>query len=222
MNCKERRSSRDPRLHCFVAVVLLVSAAIVAEPTAAQPSGVAAKQGDSGRPAPEGYRIGSSDVLYISVWENDALSRTVTVRPDGKISLPLLRDVHAAGLTPVELQGVLVTKLSEYVPTPEVAVIVTEIHSLKVSVMGEGKRPGRYEIRDGTTIVDALALAGGFTDFAKRSRITVLRDAGHTLKRLEFNYSKFAGDGLLDRFQRSGESEREAFYLRPGDMVLVP
>jgi len=211
-------------------VVLLVSALGTAEPiaaqapesTAAQAPAAKARERDGGRRAvPEDYRIGADDVLYISVWQNDALSRAVTVRPDGKISLPLLKDVEAVGLTPVELQSVLTAKLAEYMPTPEVAVIVNEIHSLRISVMGEVRRPGRYEVRGGTTIVDALALAGGFTDFASRSKITVFRKEGDSLRRIQFNYSKFAADGVLDR-SNSGNAERDAFYLRPGDMILVP
>src|SRR2546426_9905506 len=159
----------------------------------------------------EQYRIGQEDVLYISVWKSDALSRSVIVRPDGKISLPLLKDVQAAGLTPLELQGLLIQKLSEYMPTPEVAVIVNEIHSFKVSVMGEVTRPGRYELRGGTTIVDVLALAGGFTPYATRSRIVILRTAGNTVKRIQFNYTKFAADGFPDRLLNSGDPEREVF-----------
>ena len=106
-------------------------------------------------------------------------------------------------------------------PTPEDAVIVTEIRSLWVSVMGEVRRPGRYEVRGATTLVDALALAGGFTEFASRSKITVLRKEGDNLRRIQFNYSKFAADGSLDR-SNSGSAERDAFHLRPGDMILVP
>jgi len=90
------------------------------------------------------YRIGPEDVLDISVWNNTAISRTVPVRPDGKISLPLLNDVQAAGLTPMQLRDVLNKKLAEYLPTPEVSVIVREVHSFKVSVIGEVKRPGRH------------------------------------------------------------------------------
>src|SRR3989442_4697324 len=104
----------------------------------------AAQEQPKGRPgageAGWEYRIGPEDVLDIAVWNNTALSRTVPVRPDGKISLPLLNDVQAAGLTPMQLRDVLIKKLAEYTPTPEVSVIIREVHSFKVSVIGEVKR----------------------------------------------------------------------------------
>ena len=162
-------------------------------------------------PEPDGYeyRIGPEDVLQISVWKNDAMSRAVPVRPDGKISLPLLNDVQAAGLTTLELREVLTKKLAEYMPSPEVSVIVTDVRSFKVSVIGEVARPGRYELKAWTTVLDVLALAGGFTQFAARSRIVILQPDGKTMKRIPFNYNKIAG-------------EQENFYLRNGDIVLVP
>src|SRR5206468_4817575 len=108
------------------------------------------------------YRIGPEDVLDIAVWHNEAMSRTVPVRPDGKISLPLLNDIQAAGLTPMQLRDALSKKLEEYMPTPEVSVIVKEVHSFKVSVVGEVKRPGRHELKSQATVLDILALAEGF------------------------------------------------------------
>lgn len=169
-----------------------------------------------------GYRIGAEDVLDINVWKNDAMSRTVTVRPDGKISLPLLNDVQAAGLTPPELRDVLAEKLLEYMPTPDVAVIVTEVRSFKVSVIGEVAAPGRYELKSWTTVLDILAEAGGFTEFASRGRITIFRPDGKTMKRISFNYNKLVRQGLLGKIAYSGGEEQENFYLRPGDIILVP
>jgi polysaccharide export outer membrane protein len=158
---------------------------------------------------PDAYRIGPEDLLAISVWKNDALSRTVPVRPDGKISLPLVNDVQASGLTPTELRDVLTKRLTEFVPNPEVSVIVSDVRSFKVSVIGEVARPSRYELKSWTTVADALALAGGFTQFAARSRIVILRPDGGSMKRIPFNYNKLAG-------------EQDNFYLRNGDIVLVP
>ena len=160
----------------------------------------------------EEYRIGAEDTLQISVWRNEAMSKTIPVRPDGMISLPLLNDVKAAGLTPSELRQVLATKLAEYMPTPEVSVILTDVRSFKVSVLGEVRRPARYELKSWTTILDVLALAGGFTEFAARGRIVVLRPNGKTIKSIQFNYNKVVTAG----------GEQENFYLRPGDIVLVP
>jgi polysaccharide biosynthesis/export protein len=158
---------------------------------------------------PAAYVIGPEDVLDIAVWDNAALTRTVPVRPDGKISLPLLNDVQAAGLTAVELKEVLTKRLTDYMPSPEVSVIVTDVRSLKVSVMGEVARPGRYELKSWATVLDVLAMAGGFTQFASRSRIIILTSDGNGMKRIPFNYNKVAG-------------EQENFYLRNGDIILVP
>jgi polysaccharide export outer membrane protein len=158
------------------------------------------------------YRIGPEDMLDIAVWNNTAISRTVPVRPDGKISLPLLNDVQAAGLTPMQLREALMKKLGEYVPAPEVSVIVREVHSFKVSVIGEIKTPGRYVLKSRTTVLDVLAQAGQFTDFASRGRIFILRLNGASMKRIPFSYNKVvAADG-----------EHENFFLQPGDIIVVP
>jgi polysaccharide export outer membrane protein len=158
------------------------------------------------------YRIGPEDSLQISVWKNDAMSRAVIVRPDGKISLPLLNDVQAAGLTPLELRDVLIKQLTEYMPTPEVSVIVVEPKSFKVAVIGEVPRPGRYELRSWTTMLDMLALVGGFNQFSARGRIFILRPEGDKMKRIPFNYNKAITEG----------GEQENFYLRAGDIIVVP
>lgn len=158
------------------------------------------------------YKISSEDVLQITVWKNEAMSRTVPVRPDGKISLPLLNDVQAAGLTPMELRDVLVKKMVEYVPTPEVSVIVTEVRSFKVAVIGEVPKPGDFNLKSWTTVLDVLAMAGGFNQFASRSRIFVLRPDGKTMQRIPFNYNKLI----------SANGEQENFYLHPGDIIVVP
>jgi len=174
--------------------------------------------------APGDYRIGPEDILQISVWKNEAMSKTVPVRPDGKISLPLVNDVQAAGLTPLELRDVLAKGLAEYIPNPEVSVIVNEVRSFKVSVLGEVLKPSRYELKSRATVLDALALAGGFTPFASRSRILILRpEANGAMNRISFNYNKAisSGDGILDRLTGSGE-ESANFYLRNGDVVVVP
>lgn len=157
------------------------------------------------------YRIGPEDILAIVVWRNDAISRTVPVRPDGMITLPLLNDIKAAGLTPMELRDVITEKLLDFMQAPEVSVIVSGIHSFRVSVMGEVPRPSRYELRSWTTILDVLAQAGGFTQFANRSRILILRPNGGNMQRIPFNYNRAVGG-----------AEEENHYLRPGDIILVP
>jgi polysaccharide export outer membrane protein len=160
----------------------------------------------------EDWVIGPEDVLLINVWNNAALSVTVPVRPDGKISLPLLNDVQAAGLTPLALRETLIKRLAEYVPTPEVSVIVTTIGSFKVSIIGEVGRTGRYDLKSWTTVLDLIALAGGFNQFAAKSRIVILRPNGKAMQRIPFNYNKVISPG----------GEQENIYLRAGDIVLVP
>src|SRR2546428_3368327 len=158
------------------------------------------------------YRIGPEDVLDIAVWHNEAMSRTVPVRPDGKISLPLLNEVQAAGLTPMQVRDALIHKLKEYMPTPEVSVIAKEVHSFKVSVVGEVKKPGRHELKSQATVLDVLALAEGFGDFAARGKIVVLRPAGETVTHIPFNYNKVL----------SNNGTMENFFLQPGDIIVIP
>ena len=157
------------------------------------------------------YQIGPEDVLDIAVWNNPAMSRTTPVRPDGMISLPLLNDIQAAGLTPMQLRDTITTKLTEYLPNPEVSVIVREVNHFKVSVLGEVKKPGRYDFKGQATVLDAIAMAGGLSDFAARSRITILRNDNGTSKRIPVNYNKIVS-----------ASEQGDINLRPGDIVLVP
>ena len=156
------------------------------------------------------YRIGPEDVLSISVWKNDAMSRIVPVRPDGMISLPLLDDVRAAGLTPMELRDLIAQKLTEFVPSPAVSVIVNEVKSFKVAVIGEVLRPARYDLKSRTTVLDVLALAGGFNQFAARTRLVVIRMEGTQQNRIAVNYNKVI----------NGEGDNPV--LRPGDIIIVP
>ena len=158
------------------------------------------------------YRIGPEDMLDIAVWNNTTISRTVPVRPDGKISLPLVNDVQAAGLTPMELRDQIASRLAEYMPSPEVSVIVREVNSLKVSVVGQVRTPGRYSIRTPTSVLEAIALAGGFNEFAKTDRILILRSNGGTTQRISFSYDNAAS--------RSGE--QKDVLLERGDVVVVP
>jgi polysaccharide export outer membrane protein len=155
------------------------------------------------------------------VWQNEDLTRTVPVRPDGKISLPLVNDVQVAGLTAMEVRELLKERLAEYAPGAEISVIVAEVNSFKVSVMGKVQRPDRYLLKGPTTVLDVLALAGGFQDFANEEKVVVLRpepffvqgrQAGQTFRRLYLNYKKVIAAG----------GETENFALQPGDIVVVP
>ena len=166
--------------------------------------------------AAEPYVIGPEDVIEIAVWSNTDLSRTVPVRPDGKISLPLLHDVQAGGLTPMELRATLTTSLEKFVERPVVSVIVREVHSFKVTVIGEVKTPGRYEVRSRTTVLDVLAVAGGLSQYASRGRITILRRQGAAVQQLPFDFEKVTG--------KTGPNGavQQNFCVRPGDIVVVP
>lgn len=160
------------------------------------------------------YRIGPEDVLTISVWKNPELTRTVQVRPDGKISLLLVNDLQAAGLTPMELRDAIGQKLEEYVSAPEVSVIVDEVHSFKVSILGKVQSPGRYELGSPTTLLDALALAGGLLDdqFSSADEIVVLRPQGEILKRIPIKY-KVA-------IKETGKAVN--IYVQANDIIVVP
>ncbi|MGH7314545.1 MAG: polysaccharide biosynthesis/export family protein [Candidatus Rokuibacteriota bacterium] len=175
-------------------------------PTPSAPPGAIA-------PLPSDYVIGPGDVLQVSIWKNETLSRVVPVRPDGKISMPLLHDVQAAGRTAMQLRDKIANALAEFLPNPEVAVSVNEVHSLRVSVLGEVQKPGVLELRGHTTILEAIAMAGGFRDFASPSKISVIRtdDQGQTQK-LRFNYNRAI----------SNASDEPNIVLRSGDVVVVP
>ena len=159
------------------------------------------------------YRIGPEDTLSIDVWQNSDISRQVMVRPDGMISLPLLDDVRAAGLTPEELRDVLVERLEVFIPNVQVSVIVTLIGSMKVSVLGAVNNPGRYTFIDRITVLDALAMAGGLKDFAARKRIVIKRQEGQVKKRFIFDF---------DKANKSADVNDGNFDLKPGDIIMVP
>jgi len=165
-----------------------------------------------GVPVASDYVIGPEDILQVSIWKNEAMSRTLPVRPDGKISLPLLHDITAAGLTPLQLRDKIAAALAEFMPNPEVSVTVMQVNSYRVSVLGEVQKPGVLQLKAPTTVLEALALAGGFRDFASPSKIVIFRkDEGGQTQRLRFNYNRADGAG--------GE---ENVALRSGDVVVVP
>lgn len=157
------------------------------------------------------YRIGPADVLQISVWKNESLTRTLPVRPDGMISLPLINEVRAAGLTPGQLRELLRERLSAYMPNPEISVIVEEVHSHSVSILGEVKKPGRFELKGRTTVLNVIAQAEGFSEFASKSNITILRQDGDKMKRIRFDYDEIVSNG-----------KQQNVILQPGDIILVP
>lgn len=218
MNLRLRLSSvglgvaRRAPSNALVAILLICGSsapALRADEPKPRPAGANATATDDPRAAD--FLIGPEDILDIQVWKNPELSRTVPVRPDGKVSLPLVNDIQAAGLTPNDLREQLAARLAEFVPSPEVSVIVREVHSVKVAVIGAVKIPGRYEVKSPATVLELIAQAQGLTEFASRDRIVVIRQNGATTTRVPFNYRKVA-DG----------SDQENFFVRAGDIIVVP
>jgi polysaccharide biosynthesis/export protein len=178
-----------------------------------QSSSPASSDSAAGKAHDDSYTIGADDVLAINVWKEPDLSRSVPVRSDGKISLPLIGELQAAGNTPKQLEQDIAKKLTSYVSEPEVTVIVQEIKSRKFNVLGMVARPGSFPITHTMTVLDAIALAGGFRDFAKQKSIYVLRaKADGTQVRLPFNYKDVV----------KGKNPEQNVKLEPGDTVVVP
>ncbi len=165
-----------------------------------------------GTPNDADYKIGPQDVLRIDVWKEAEVSRAVPVRPDGKISLPLLNDVQAAGLTPIQLSGVIADGLKKYINDPQVTVSVSEINSRRIYVAGEVTRAGAFPLLPNMTVLQALSSSGGFTQFARLKNIYVLRvEEGKQVKH-PFNYKDVV----------SGKKPEQNILLQPGDVIVVP
>lgn len=158
------------------------------------------------------YVIGPEDELLVTVWREPDISRTVPVRPDGKISLPLLNDVQASGQTPMQLSHAIASRLAKYISTPEVTVIVTKVSTQRIFVLGEVARAGAYVLAPGMTSLEALSGAGGLTPFAKQSKIYILRMENGKQIRLPMNYKDVI----------SGRKPEENFPLKAGDTIVVP
>src|SRR5208282_370541 len=158
------------------------------------------------------YLIGVEDVLTVNVWKEADVSRSVPVRPDGKISLPLLNDVQAAGLTPQQLAASIRDGLKKYIDDPVVTVIVTAVNSRRVYVMGEVSHPGVVPLTHGMTVLQALASAGSFTQFANIKGIYVLRNENGKQVKYPFNYKAVV----------KGQNTEQNVELKPGDTVVVP
>ena len=161
---------------------------------------------------PDGYVIGAEDVLSVVFWREKEMSADVVVRPDGKISLPLLKDIQAAGYTPEQLTGVLVSTASKYVSQPNATVIVKEINSRKVFIVGQVTKPGGYPMTGRMTVLELIALAGDTLEFAKSKNVVVVRKEDNGEQRFKFNYK----DVL------KGKDVEQNILLKPGDTVIVP
>jgi polysaccharide biosynthesis/export protein len=159
------------------------------------------------------FIIGIDDMLSINVWKETDLTRTIPVRTDGKISLPLVGELQAAGRTPLQLEQDITSRLRNYITDPEVSVMVQQINSQKIDILGQVAKPGSYPLASADTVMDAIAAAGGLRDFAKKKSIYVLRKnpAGNE-SRFVFNYNDFI----------KGKNTEQNIKLDPHDTVIVP
>jgi polysaccharide export outer membrane protein len=162
--------------------------------------------------ASETYKIGPQDVLRVDVWKEPDFTRSVPVRPDGKITLPLLNDVQASGLTPMELAHIVRDGLKKYVTDPQVTVTIEQINSQRIYVNGEVARPGAYPLLPNMTVLQALTSAGGFTQFARIKSSYVLRIEGGKQVKMPFNYKEVI----------NGKKPEDNIKLLPGDTIVVP
>jgi polysaccharide biosynthesis/export protein len=202
-------------------LLIVLSGSLVGQmpaPTQADRLGATGAVSSAQLPAPSGSKpgddsfvIGNDDVLAINVWKEPDFTRSIQVRSDGKISLPLLGEVQAAGLTPLQLEHDLTTKLLNYITKPQVTVMVEQTNSKKFNVLGQVAKPGSYSLTLAPTVVDAIAIAGGPKDFAKQKGIYILRQgSGGNQTRIVFNYKDFL-KGKIPNIK-----------LEPHDTVVVP
>lgn len=200
---------------CLTAAALMfVLAPARAKAQSNEPASSAGRQAAPVVPAGPAYVIGPGDVLDIDVWQNAELSfKGLPVRPDGKISIPLLNDVQAAGLTAMQLSSDLTEKLKKYVKgDPVVTVVVTQVNSQRFYVLGEVARPGVFPLLPGITALQAISTAGGFTQFANEKKVYILRESSGRAVKLPFDYKMVV----------QGKDLQENIELKPGDTVVVP
>jgi len=199
----------------LILAAVMASAAPAGQLAAADPPTRVAREGDKAATpatpaAVEEYRLGPGDKLRIEVYKDQQLSQSVQVRPDGKITLPLVGDLDATGRRPIELRDAITQQLKTYMTNPSVTVIVVEATAATAYVMGEVNHPGAVTLQGGPlTVIQALALAGGLKDFADTKNIRILRRGSTGLQTIEFNY-------------KTGIRGAAPVYLRPGDTVVVP
>jgi polysaccharide biosynthesis/export protein len=202
----EQLNSQETQMFKRIVILAFVLTAAVSPMWAQQAPPPAAAKDDPN------YVIGPQDVLDVSVWKEPELTRTVPVRPDGKISMPLLNDVQAAGLTPSQLTAQLTVNLGKYINSPQVTVIVATVSSQRIYILGEASRPGAYVLIPGMTVLQAISNGGGLTQFANRKKIYVLRQDNGKQEKYFFNYKD-----VLD-----GKNISQNLVLKSGDTIVVP
>jgi polysaccharide biosynthesis/export protein len=188
---------------CLLLVALALPPALAAQPVSPQSI-----------PTPADYVIGPDDVLSVVFWRDKELTTDVVVRPDGQISLPLLNDIHAGGLTPAQLREAIDAVARRYIEDPTVAVIVKQIKSRKLFITGQVEKPGTYSLVGPTTVLQLVAMAGGLKEFADAKKIRIMRTDAASGRQLglPFNYEQVV----------SGKNLGQNIELKPGDTVVVP
>ena len=215
MRPMEMYVNRGFRARLLATLILSLVAALVVtavEARQAPPPPAQAATGPGGQPLPADYVIGPDDVLSVSYWRNEDMSAEVVVRPDGRISLPLLNEIVAAGLTPEELRLAIVEAASPLIDSPNVTVQVRELNSRKVYITGMVAQPNAYPLTGPTRVIQLISMAGGVLEYAKTKDIRVFRTEGDRQVSYRFNYNDF----------RSGKNLEQNILLRPGDTVVVP
>jgi len=172
---------------------------------------------EAAKPVSKEFLLGPEDVLEVTVWRNQDLSRTVVVRPDGKISLPLIGDVQASGLSAAQVAAKIAARLTEFKENPNVSVSIKEVNSYFIYVLGEVLKPGKYPIKSYATVLQGVSLAGGFTPFASKNKMQVIRtltngDGNENQLRIPVPYNELI----------SGKGQIENFILKSGDTIVVP
>src|ERR1700686_3810809 len=221
MELRKWKACRWVMLGC--ALTMVVTSAMAQD--APKPNPPAAQTDPESKPTPppatqdnskvdnKTYVMGENDLLEGDVWKDKEISRTIPVRPDGKISLPLIGEIQASGMTPLQLQDDIAQRLKSFLANPAVTVIVTDPRSRHFNIMGQVAKPGTYPLSQSTTVLDAISAAGGFRDFAKETKIYVLRTMpGGSQERLPFNYK----DAI------KGKNPEKNVVLKPGDTGVVP
>nr|AHN98017.1 periplasmic protein involved in polysaccharide export [uncultured bacterium lac193] len=210
-----RRSTLGTALAVLGAALWL--APLVAQTATSAPGNGASGKRTASAPAPDaavpaGYTIGAEDVLNVVFWREPDMSAEVVVRPDGKISLPLLNDVAALGLTPDQLRGLLTEQARKFIAEPSVSVVIKQIHSRKVFITGNVERPGSYGIGSPMTVLQLIAMAGGLREYADAKHIVIARTENGKSISLPFNYNDISKNKNL----------QQNVELKPGDTVIVP
>ena len=194
-----------------LAIVSVGSAATQQPPVVAPPASVAPAIPEGVKPS-EDYVIGAEDVLVVVFWRDKDMSTEVVVRPDGKITLPLLNDIPAAGLTPEQLREKVVAAAARYIEDPAATVVVKQINSRKVFITGQVGKPGSYNLSGPMTVLQLIAMAGGLGEFARRKEIVIIRTEAGRQVSLPFDYEAVSKRSKL----------QQNILLKPGDAIVVP